>query len=186
MTTTSTPIFHSRDPAREFGSFPLQYEGRDDPEDLIKTGKYDWVADYSRQIVHSNAASVVSEAGIEIVLLSPPAGARQRPKAEWAVSMQPDIDLEDVFRKYDRPTIWDVLKFGALYPDKQRSACILFPHEPWKGPHGPSSILVLRSDLNGARGLSYVVSLGAWLAPWWWDPLVAVRRRRGPHAVPQA
>ena len=168
----------TRDPV-ELGSFPLQYEGSDDPEDLIKAGKYDWVADYSRQIVHSNAASAVSEAGIEIVLLEAwSLPVRETPKSLWAVSMAPDIDLEDAFRKYDPPTVWDVLKFGALYPDKQRNVCIHFPHEPWRNPHGPSFVLVLRSDL-GARGLSYVGSSGALLAPWWWDPLVAVRRRRG-------
>src|SRR5260370_16167317 len=45
----------------ERSSFPLTLDGST-PEELLKAGKYDWVADYSRQIVHSKVYAV-TEAG---------------------------------------------------------------------------------------------------------------------------
>jgi hypothetical protein len=161
----------------EQGSFRLQWDGSD-PEDLLKAGKYDWVADYAMQIVHSKTASAVSEVGIEIVLLGS-LPERQQTKSLWDVSMAPDIGLEDSLTKYDPPTVWDALKFGALYPEEQRKASLIFPHEPWNGPNGPSYVLVLRTDATGARGLSYVARSGTQLATWWPRPLAALRKRRG-------
>ena len=133
------------------------------------------VADYSRQIVHTKTALAVNESSdVEIVLLH-----RSQQTEMWDVSDTPDIDLQNVFTKYDRPNVWDVLKFGALYPDEQRKAPLIFPHEPWNGPHGPTFVLVLQTDRAGKRGLSYITHSGNSLGSWLSLPLVAVRRRRG-------
>jgi hypothetical protein len=161
----------------EQGSFRLQWDGTD-PQDLLKAGKYDWVSDYSMQIVHWKTASTVSEVGVEIELLGS-LPERQQPKLLWDVAMAPDINLEDALTEYDPPTVWDVLKFGALYPDEQRKASLIFPHEPWNGPQGTSFVLVLRTDPTGARGLSYVACSGILLVNWWPRPLAALRKRRG-------
>jgi hypothetical protein len=159
----------------EQGSFRLEWDGKD-PEDLLKAGKYDWIADYSMQIVRSKTASGMNEAGIEIVLLG---SLPERPtKESWDVAMEPDVDLNDALTKYDPPTVWDVLKFGALYPNEQRKETLIFPHEPWKAANGQSFVLVLRTDRTGARGLSYVACSGTQLASWWPRPLAALRKRR--------
>ena len=162
---------------REQGSFPVKCDGNN-PEELMEAGKYDWVADYSRQIIHAKAASVVNETEAEIVLLGS-LPQREQLKLQWSVSMSPDINLEGVFGKYGRPNVWDVLRFGALYPDEQRKADLIFPHEPWNGSHGQAFVLVLRTDPSGARGLSYVTHSGTLLGNWCPWPLVAVRKRRG-------
>jgi hypothetical protein len=155
----------------EHSSFSLTLDGRA-PEELLKAGKYDWIADYSRQIAHSKV-SAVTEADIEIVLLG------SLPQLVQEVSQPPVIDLSSVFTQYDQPEVRDALQFGAQYPDEQRKTSIIFPHEPWRAPHGPEFVLVLRTDLTRARGLSYVPFSSMVAQTWWWWPRVAVRRRGG-------
>src|SRR2546430_6150068 len=141
-------------------------------EELLKAGKYDWIADYSRQIVHSKL-SAGNGADIEIVLLG------SLPVQVEDVSQPSVIDLASVFTQYDQPEVRDALQFGAQYPDEQRKTSIIFPHEPWRGPRGPEFVLVLRTDLTRARGLSYVPFSSMVAQTWWWWPRVAVRRRGG-------
>ena len=155
----------------EQSSFSLTLDGSA-PEELLKAGKYDWIADYSRQLVHSKV-SAVTEADIEIVLLG------SLPQLVQEVSQPPVIDLSSVFTQYDQPEVRDALQLGAQYPDEQRKTSIIFPHEPWRGPHGPEFVLVLRTDLARARGLSYVPFSSMVAQTWWWWPRVAVRRRGG-------
>jgi hypothetical protein len=162
----------------EQGSFRMMHD-RSRAEELLEAGKYEWVADYSRRMIQSKTASLVGEPSVEIVLLGS-LQTQSAPTHLWNVSVAPDVDLADVFSKYDRPTVWDVLRFGALYPDEQRKAALIFPHEPWSGPHGPTCVLVLRTQA-GARGLSYVTYSGAMIGNWWWNCVVAVRRRGGPQ-----
>src|SRR6266852_3403707 len=107
----------------EQSSFPLALDGSAS-EELLKVGKYDWVSDYARQIVHSKFYAV-GEGEIEIVLLA---------HRGW-VTLSPD-DMQ-----YDPPEVGDALRFGAQYPDEQRKSPIVFPHEPWAGPHGISFVL---------------------------------------------
>jgi hypothetical protein len=160
-------------PVNERTSFPLTIDGSS-PEELLQAGKYDWVADYSRRIVHSKIRNL-SAAGVEIVLLSPQESGSK--------------SLASVFTEYDPPEVTDALRFGAQYPDEQRKSPIIFPHEPWSGPHGPTFALVLRADENKARGFSYAPYSGL-LDDWWGTPAdsalhnvraqfvrIAVRRR---------
>jgi len=159
--TTTLPL--------EQGSFPLTLVGSA-PEEVLQAGKYDWIADYSRQIVHSKVCRL-EEVDIEIVLLGS--------VPEWEQKERlPAIDLASVFTQYDPPGVGDALRFGAQYPDEQRKASIVFPHEPWVGPHALAFVLVLRTD-GRARGLSYVPSSATVVEDWWPSPLVAVRRRGG-------
>jgi hypothetical protein len=153
----------------EQGSFPLTLVGST-PEEVLTAGKYDWIADYSRQIGHSKV-SALAEVGIEIVLLGslPERGRDERP---------PAIDLNTVFTQYDPPEVGDALRFGAQYPDEQHKAPIVFPHEPWVGPRGPAFVLVLRTQ-GTARGLSYIPYTALVLETWYTWPWVAVRRRGG-------
>src|SRR6266545_2701916 len=161
----------------EQGSFPLTLDGSA-PEELLKAGKYDWIADYSRQIVHSKV-SAATEGDIEIVLLG------SLPERVEKISRPPVIDLTSVFTQYDPPEIEDALawstrssvrscftdgrehalQFGAQYPDEQRKTAIIFPHEA--------------TDESRARGLSYVPFASMLAETWWWWPRVAVRRRGG-------
>ena len=142
------------------------------PEELLKAGKYDWVSDYARQIVDSKFCAP-REAEIEIVLLAP----LRRSSDEGGTSCDL-MNLADVLTRYDPPEVGDVLRFGAQYPDEQRKTPIIFPHEPWAGPHGPSFVLVLRTDENQVRGLSYAPYSGL-LDDWWPVPRIAVRRSGG-------
>src|SRR5260370_24472742 len=123
----------------EQSSFALALDGSA-PEELLKAGKYDWVSDYARQIVHSKFYAV-GEGEIEIVLLD---------NRGW-VTLSPD----DMHTLYEPPEVGDAPRFGAQYPDEQRKSPIVFPHEPWAGPHRISFVLVLRTDEDKARGLSY-------------------------------
>ena len=150
-------------------SFPLTLDGST-PEELLKAGKYDWVADYSRQIVRSKVYAV-TEGGIEIVLLTPLPSPSDRGRGK--------LNLPSVLTQYDPPEMGDALRFGAQYPNEQRKTPIIFPHEPWVCPHGPGFVLVLRTDLTRARGLSYVPFSSMVAQTWWWWPRVAVRRRGG-------
>ena len=120
----------------EQSSFPLAFDG-DTPEELLKAGNYDWVSDYARQIVHSKFCAV-GEAEIEIVLLA------HRGLAT--------LSSDDMRTLYGLPEVGDAVRFGAQYPDEQRKSPIVFPHEPWAGPHRISFVLVLRTDEDRARG----------------------------------
>jgi hypothetical protein len=144
----------------EQSSFPLALDG-DAPEELLKAGKYDWVSDYARQIVHSKFCAV-GEAEIEIVLLA------HRGLAT--------LSSDDMCTIYGPPEVGDAIRFGAQYPDEQRKSPIVFPHEPWAGPHRISFVLVLRTDEDKARGLSYA-PYSSGLNDWWTFPRIAVRRR---------
>ncbi len=149
----------------ERSSFPLTLDGST-PEELLKAGKYDWVADYSRQIVHSKVYAV-TEAGIEIVLLTPLPSPSDRGRGK--------LNLPRVLTQYDPPEVGDALRFGAQYPNEQRNTPIIFPHEPWVCPHGPGFVLVLRT-YEDKVGLSYAPYSGS-LDDWWPFPRIAVRRR---------
>ena len=150
----------------ERSSFPLTLDGST-PEELLKAGKYDWVADYSRQIVRSKVYAV-TEGGIEIVLLTPLPSPSDRGRGK--------LNLPSVLTQYDPPEVGDALRFGAQYPDEQRNTPIIFPHEPLVCSHGPAFVLVLRTDEDKARGLSYAPYSGS-LDDWWPFPRIAVRRR---------
>jgi len=155
----------------ERSSFALTLDGGA-PEELLKAGKYDWVSDYARQIVDSKFCAP-REAEIEIVLLAP-----LRRSSDEGGTSRDLMNLADVLTRYDPPEVGDVLRFGAQYPDEQRKTPIIFPHEPWAGPHGPSFVLVLRTDENQVRGLSYAPYSGL-LDDWWPVPRIAVRRSGG-------
>jgi hypothetical protein len=139
--------------------FPLTLDGRG-PEELLKAGNYDWASDYARQIIHSKFSSVATGRGdIEIVLLD-------------------RDELPNAFTHlgYERAEAGDALRFGEQYPDEQSKGPIVFPHEPWRGPYGPSFVLVLRADDDKKRGLSYAPYTSS-LNDWWPSPRIAVRRR---------
>src|SRR5260370_5475515 len=91
----------------ERSSFPLTPDGRT-PEELLKAGKYDWGADYSRQIVHSKVYAV-TEAGIEIVLLTQLPSPSDRGRGK--------LNLPSGLTQYYPPEVPSALRFGAHYPD---------------------------------------------------------------------
>src|ERR1700730_173395 len=105
-------------------------------EGLVKAGKYDWVSEYAMQIIQSKFYPV-GGGEIEIELISQP---------HWKT-----LSLDDT--QYEQPEVGDALRFGAQYPDQQRESPIVFLHEPWSGPNGGISfVLVLRTDEGKARG----------------------------------
>ena len=130
-------------------------------EELLHAGNYDWVAHYAQKILESKSATAFETQGdIEIVLLD-------------------SYSLPALSRAgYELPHPLDALRFGERYPQEQCSRPIIFPHEPWAGPHGPSFVLVLRTDENQVRGLSYAPYSGL-LDDWWPVPRIAVRRSGG-------
>jgi hypothetical protein len=140
--------------------FTLTLDGRAS-EELLETGNYDWVSDYASQILHSKPSSMATrQDAIEIMLLD---------HDDWRSAF--------THLGCDRPEATDALRFGERYPDEQCKAPIVFPHEPWAGPHGPSFVLLLRS-YDGKRGLSYALYSSS-LDEWWPSPRIAVRRRGG-------
>jgi hypothetical protein len=169
----------TRAQSRKQSSFQLALDGRA-PEELLEAGKYDWVSDYARQIVHSELYATEKE-GTEIVLL---ASLRNWRKQGWLLPDVPfsaevldsDMNLSYVLTLYDPPEIGDALRLGAQYPDEQRNSPIVFPHKPWASPRGPSFVVVLRADENDARGLSYAPYTSS-LDEWWKFTRVAVRKR---------
>ena len=140
--------------------FPLRLDARP-LEELLSAGKYDWIADYARQIVYATSAARETDGEIEIVLLETEARA-------------------DAFNLdgYQRPDTWDALRFGEQYPQEQYRSPIAFPHQPCAGPSGSSFVLALRSIDNKERGLSYVVN-SSLLNEWWPSRRIAVRKRCG-------
>ena len=48
--------------------FPLRLDARP-LEELLSAGKYDWIADYARQIVYATSAARETDGEVEIVLL---------------------------------------------------------------------------------------------------------------------
>ena len=164
----------------EQGSFPLARDERT-LDELLEAGKYDWVADYARQIVHSASHSTGEQ--LEIILLAPP---RSWPKDQAGATFAP----AHIFNFYDAPDVRDALRFGADYPDEQLTSPILFPHERWLSPEREPFIiagigvpvrvqrqlfvLVLRAD-GQARGLSYAPP--SVFNDWWPSARIAVRKR---------
>jgi hypothetical protein len=159
----------------ELSSHPLTLTGGT-PDELVKAGKYDWVSYYSKLIIQSKSYSL-SDA-VEIVLLNMP--YQELTIAQiWPVSAASAFNMASVLMQYDRPEIGDALRFGAQYPELQRTMSIVIPHEPWTAPdRAPSFVLVLRSA-EGQRGISYVPHSALLIEQWWaWRPCLAVRRRK--------
>jgi hypothetical protein len=147
-------------PAKSFERvFPLRLDARP-LEELLSAGKYDWIANYARQIVYATNSARETGGEVEIVLLE----AEARADA---------LNLDE----YQRPEPWDALRFGEQYPQEQYKSAIVFPHQRWAGPSGSSFVLTLRSIDNKERGLSYVVS-SSLLNEWWPSRRIAVRKRR--------